>query len=732
MQKSYKFHSGFALNDFSANKVKRKVKAFDISNLKTKDVFKLWRQALPVVIQHWAEGSKESKARSILLLDQLSIRLCRLSDRGDIALVKYIKGIRTLVHKYIAGEQLPKLSMPISVNRMGLPKILSKEIIILLKAKDINFIRMLLTTLQVTYLIKGMITPDSRSITEECTANDETFEAFNVWASTAILELSKDVKKQIYWDKPHYTEKNGPNGKALNTLMQEVKILPPQLKEDIKILGGPKLDNWINQLVEFHSFYDKQHSIIFPLVRTKSKFGLRKLTYIASPEMKARGVASFDYFSQTALLGLHKWSFDVLRQLKSDMTFSQNAFISLLGNGPYFCFDLTAFTDRLPIKIQQSWLVAIIGEERSKAWQRIMVNIPFYYQDQSKYLHYNCGQPMGAYSSWGIATITHHLIVRYCAKLEGINPDKFNRYFILGDDLCILDKKVAVRYKTIINSFGVQINDSKSLVSQDTIEFAKRLFIHKREITGFPLSAMLLNANNASGLWSTCLTARERNFKCLHVSSIPAFVLAIQNICGTKYNNSFNTVCFLESINLLGKPKFNSENFSWALDKIHYLLDRPKSCSTNLKFLYDELVPDLARYLTRVRLDFLDDAYKVFLKQSDQLMIGHELYLNQITPSIRNVESCPPIDQIPAIMLFRSEMATKMFESQKVLQSLAGMSFIDIISGKVMPMAKFRKTISFQSSIKPGAIPKYLREVKKLQLRDELNASSTLSHRLHA
>jgi hypothetical protein len=243
MQKLLKFHSGYKLNDFSVDKIKRKVKAFDISNLKTKDIFKLWRQALPVVIQHWAEGSKESKARNKLLLNQLSIRLCRLSDRGDIALVQYIKGIRTLVHKYIAGEHLPILPLPISVNKMGLPRILGEEIINLLKAKDTNFIRMLLTTLQVTYLINGMITPDSRSITDECTANDETIKAFNTWASTAVLDLSKGVIKHTYWDKPHYTEKNGPNGKALKTLMQEVLILPPQLKEDIKILGGPRLNN---------------------------------------------------------------------------------------------------------------------------------------------------------------------------------------------------------------------------------------------------------------------------------------------------------------------------------------------------------------------------------------------------------------------------------------------------------------------------------------------------------
>lgn len=79
---------------------------------------------------------------------------------------------------------------------------------------------------------------------------------------------------------------------------------------------------------------------------------------------------------------------------------------------------------------------------------------------------------MGAYSSWTTFTLTHHLVVAWCAHLVGI--DKFDQYIMLGDDIVIKNDKVASKYKTIMRRLGVEISEQKTHVSKTTYEFAKR------------------------------------------------------------------------------------------------------------------------------------------------------------------------------------------------------------------------------------------------------------------
>jgi len=62
--------------------------------------------------------------------------------------------------------------------------------------------------------------------------------------------------------------------------------------------------------------------------------------------------------------------------------------------------------------------------------------------------------------------------VYYCARLNGL--DNFNQYMILGDDIVIKHDKIAETYIKVIESLGVGISVSKTHVSFDTYEFAKR------------------------------------------------------------------------------------------------------------------------------------------------------------------------------------------------------------------------------------------------------------------
>jgi len=106
------------------------------------------------------------------------------------------------------------------------------------------------------------------------------------------------------------------------------------------------------------------------------------------------------------------------------------------------------------------------------AWAKLL-NI-HYYVPQKGFITYECGQPMGAYSSFAMLAITHHVIVQIAAIKAGIS-DTFTDYCVLGDDIVIANDRVAVEYPNLMNSLGLEISTGKSVISTKFTEFAKRL-----------------------------------------------------------------------------------------------------------------------------------------------------------------------------------------------------------------------------------------------------------------
>jgi hypothetical protein len=85
---------------------------------------------------------------------------------------------------------------------------------------------------------------------------------------------------------------------------------------------------------------------------------------------------------------------------------------------------------------------------------------------------YAVGQPMGAYSSWAMLALSHHVLVQISARRAGMS--NFRDYAILGDDIVIRNKRVSDEYMLIMNDLGVSINLSKSVIASGFAEFAKR------------------------------------------------------------------------------------------------------------------------------------------------------------------------------------------------------------------------------------------------------------------
>jgi hypothetical protein len=184
-----------------------------------------------------------------------------------------------------------------------------------------------------------------------------------------------------------------------------------------------------------------------------------------------------------------------LKNIPMDRTFTQDPKHHFLNNNEsYWSLDLSAATDRFPVHLQERLLGTMFQDSNfASAWKNLLVNRE-YSTPEGNCIQYAVGQPMGAYSSWPAFTLSHHLVVWYCAKLCKIQ--NFDQYIILGDDIVIKNDKVAKRYQRVMKKLGVELSLNKTHVSKNTYEFAKRWFQEGKEITGLPTRGLVHNVLN--------------------------------------------------------------------------------------------------------------------------------------------------------------------------------------------------------------------------------------------
>jgi hypothetical protein len=92
--------------------------------------------------------------------------------------------------------------------------------------------------------------------------------------------------------------------------------------------------------------------------------------------------------------------------------------------------------------------------------------------------------------------LTHHIVVLLAAKLAGVK--NFTSYALLGDDIVINHDEVAEKYVHLMSTLGVAINMSKSVVSSQLCEFAKRLVTTEFEVSPIGAGNLLLVSRKTS------------------------------------------------------------------------------------------------------------------------------------------------------------------------------------------------------------------------------------------
>lgn len=408
----------------------------------------------------------------------------RFLSRGLGDTLAYFKESRLCVTRYLSGEPLTSSDL-VSLTKTGWPRWLSAVVDKDMISSDPLLIKALLTCLTIGRSFNLAAKLDTESITQPTKADVSQISELELkWACKRLGVRPVDHRFKDF----HLSTKSGPNGQAILSSLYESTLIPNSLKESLVKLGGEKLAYKLDgiaksqeelQLVDW--FYSE-----WPMNRKRGR--IRSLSYFPDKEGKTRVIAILDYWSQTCLRPLHNKVNAILKRVKSDCTFNQNHFLSLLPTGPYHSLDLKSATDRMPIALQKRIVTYLLGtKSKSEAWADILVGYGYCAGDQA-YV-YAAGQPMGAYTSWPVMALTHHAIVQIAAQRA--NLFDFWDYALLGDDVVIANTSVAEEYRKLLSVLDMPISEAKTHTSPNLYEFAKRWVYNGKEVTGFSTSGLI-------------------------------------------------------------------------------------------------------------------------------------------------------------------------------------------------------------------------------------------------
>jgi len=166
-----------------------------------------------------------------------------MEDRGIEFTLSYVKASRNCVMRYVSGSPLTECP-GIGLDKRGLPNWLTP--VILNQLADSESLKILLTLLTLTRAVTLKPAMDTKTIVDPWQGKDKISEReFNL--ACLGLGIRPGVPDFRF---PHMSTKRGPQGQAILTSLSELTLLPLQLVSYIKILGGSKLGNMIDENLE--------------------------------------------------------------------------------------------------------------------------------------------------------------------------------------------------------------------------------------------------------------------------------------------------------------------------------------------------------------------------------------------------------------------------------------------------------------------------------------------------
>jgi len=491
--------------------------------------------SLPIIIT----GSIDSNS-SLKLLNSRIVSL--VENSGWSFAFLYLKESIRLTIRSLAGQPEPlwNNSIPrVKRDPHGLPTIIPLNLrkVLLEPSKNIGIVRATLCILSVFRTFKVPVKPSLDSIIEPFSGISSTFAYLRI--SKALNMLKFEAKFSNF--RGFISESAGPNTKfaTWGAAIDALAFLeyPKQFFTFVRIAYLTSSYWYLTLFIVILLIYGPVY-ILLRFTGLISPLRMGKLSTVYDQAGKARIVAITNWWIQLALKPLHDSIFRSLRRVHDiDGTFNQGYPLNRLYENrdpryKFSCFDLSSATDRLPIALQVDILNAMgvrgdlwsslldfpwaIPGELHKLSDEYIKNFlksgTLYKVHNEQYVKYSVGQPMGAYSSWGMLAVTHHVIVQIAAVQCGFKVNTFKQYCILGDDIVINNDRVASKYVHLMQTLGVSINSSKSIISYDVVEFAKRWLTPYGEISPLGPGNILNCKRNPGALGSLLYEAHSKDY----------------------------------------------------------------------------------------------------------------------------------------------------------------------------------------------------------------------------
>lgn len=333
-------------------------------------------------------------------------------------------------------------------------------------------------------------------------AKHHTLEEWKVYWSKQIrilrsgLNKKVDAEARLVFPEVYKDYTSSPNGEGSVSFLQDFADLVSLHMEDEFPLSAASLSFIADFLSE-----DLQDELATILFGGESSFeGLYSETSILSGKYvghihhikkkgagnELRDIAVPNRFIQQALVPIAARLYSVLRMMPRDASFNQNRFDRVLTNRvTNDCLyqgsvDLSKATDNLPF----NWGKAIVNtlfdliepsSHEKLSWDLFNEIVDLNWEDCGYLTKWNHGQPLGSLPSFAVLGLTHNLLVESIALDLGCSHSP---YYILGDDIVITNRKVRMKYISLMNRHRVPLSLHKSFTGELT-EFAGKIFIKK-------------------------------------------------------------------------------------------------------------------------------------------------------------------------------------------------------------------------------------------------------------
>jgi hypothetical protein len=199
------------------------------------------------------------------------------------------------------------------------------------------------------------------------------------------------------------------------------------------------------------------------------------------PGAKARFFASPRLIYQSALGHVFSGLDDLLYNLNEDCCHDQTRAVPeiqrhLSSGRIVYSVDLTSATDTFPLSLQLTCGEALGIPDDALELIQFLSRARWETSDVIKNqanidsIQWTVGQPLGMKPSFALFSCTMHALIRGIALSLGITPSGI--YFQCGDDHVGFEPRVEKIFIQTLNSLGVEVSPSKSIVSDRVAEFA--------------------------------------------------------------------------------------------------------------------------------------------------------------------------------------------------------------------------------------------------------------------